>query len=143
MKLNLLSAMLLLAGTCATGGKFQTEPEAVIYTEESRGYFYRLTARSDSLLISSRGADPVSKSAEMPPGVWQVLAREALAVPPAGLSELPVTSDRSAVDAAAITHLSIRMQDTVYHSPYFDAGNPPEPLKRIVDELMRLAETVE
>ncbi|MBC2838356.1 hypothetical protein [Robiginitalea sp. SC105] len=143
MKLpGLLLLMVLASRGCVPAGGHQ-DVIRIVYSEETRGSRYEVVAQPGSLEVTKGGLDPGTQKRALAPGQWESLLQEVGAIGSVDLETLQTITSESAADRAAMARLEVGRASGNSQTGYFDAGNPPAPIRPLVSKLLELADSVE
>ena len=115
----------------------------VVYEAYTRGSNYTVEINKDLIVVHSglRGAEVSQR--KVTPAEWENLQEQVSEIALEDLEEMRPDSEKRFSDAAAHARVKIHAGQSVFESPEFDDGNPPQPLQSLVKAMITLAETVE
>ncbi len=74
---------------------------------------------------------------------WDNLIKNLKTISIKNIRTLEAPSKKRLFDGAAIANLSISYNDSIYKTPSFDHGNPPEEIAKLVKEILSISENIE
>lgn len=123
--------MLFVSSKC-----FQNEVLLKVeYKAETRGASKNITITKNDCTYKT-----LSKSDEFKTSVedWQTITKLVKGLNLETLKNLEAPSSKSYVDASMQASITITFEDKIIESAYFDDGNPPEELKKLVEKLLEI-----
>tara|TARA_R110002020_G_scaffold122487_6_gene277957 strand:- start:92130 stop:92561 length:432 start_codon:yes stop_codon:yes gene_type:complete len=138
----LISFFLMLPlTTCQQKQSQEPGPSSITYTALSRGSYWKITATADSVMVNKdREGDALGMRIKT--SQWQKVQSLAKEIDLGTIADLDPPSNKRAFDGAAMATLEIEKGKS-YSSPTFDHGNPPDSLRKLVDYLLTLSESIE
>ena len=107
----------------------------VEYTAQTRGVLKHILASSDSIHYQYQD---LVKNLKISAQDWNTLKEMVSGLDLKSLEQLKAPSNESSRDAALEAHVSLIFQDKTINSSVFDSGNPPEELRKLVDQLFSI-----
>lgn len=112
------------------------------YIASSRGLYKNIILNQKTVsIVNKRDAKPKIK--ECNDQDWDNILNVLKQVDVENISNLKPPSKAFQYDGAAIARLKIVYNNNTYETPSFDHGNPPEDIKRLVNEILSISENVE
>ncbi|MGY8914515.1 MAG: hypothetical protein ACKVJF_05440 [Flavobacteriales bacterium] len=143
MKLHILLFILVLPVMgCAQRTADISQLKSINYTASTRGFYLNIEINEENVLVERSRDSDTSISKQLSDEKWQHLIALISEFDVRKLDKMASPSKKSEVDAAAIVNLEIETENHLY-SCSFDHGNPPEPLKRLMEYMLTLSESVE
>ncbi|MGJ8666202.1 MAG: hypothetical protein ACSHW7_07550 [Patiriisocius sp.] len=116
-----------------------TKIEAVTYEASTRGFYKKIVATQDALIISNTRNEKDNIQNPMAASTWETINTKIREIELKKMESLQRPSTDSYFDGAASATLNIATKENDYTSTPFDAGNPPEELKQLIVYLELLA----
>lgn len=143
MKLHILLFILVLPMMgCAQRTADISQLKSINYTASTRGFYLNIEINEENITVerSREGDKSIGKS--LSDEKWQHLIALISEFDVRKLDTMVAPSKKSEVDAAAMANLEVETENHLY-SCSFDHGNPPEPLKRLMEYMLTLSESIE
>lgn len=143
MKLHVLLFILVLPMMgCAQRTADISQLKSINYTASTRGFYLNIEINEDNISVERSRDTDTSISKELSDEKWQHLVALISEFDVRKLDKMASPSKKSQVDAAALANLEVETENHLY-SCSFDHGNPPEPLKRLMEYMLTLSESIE
>lgn len=143
MKLHVLLMVLVLPIVgCSQRTADISQIKSVNYNAGTRGFYVNIEINEENIIVerSREGDNTISKP--LSDEKWQRIVTLISEFDVRKLNAMASPSNKSEVDAAAIANLEVETGNHMY-SCSFDHGNPPQPLKRLVEYMLTLSESIE
>ncbi|UKM65821.1 hypothetical protein GSB9_02392 [Flavobacteriaceae bacterium GSB9] len=142
MKLILILLSIAIASNGYSQPEIHQDSMAIEYSAQSRGTFKEIKINKKIIsVIKVRGGSPIIKPCNH--RVWETLTNLLKYIDIKTISNLKAPSKKFEFDAAAIAHLTIRINDASFKTKSFDHGNPPKEIADLVKEILSIAENIE
>tara|TARA_R110002051_G_scaffold151584_2_gene224170 strand:+ start:1594 stop:1986 length:393 start_codon:yes stop_codon:yes gene_type:complete len=127
---------------CAQRTADISQLKSINYTASTRGFYLNIEINEENITVerSREGDKSIGKS--LSDEKWQHLIALISEFDVRKLDTMVAPSKKSEVDAAAMANLEVETENHLY-SCSFDHGNPPEPLKRLMEYMLTLSESIE
>lgn len=143
MKLHVLLFILVLPMMgCAQRTADISQLKSINYTASTRGFYLNIEINEDNISVERSRDSDTSISKELSDEKWQHLVALISEFDVRKLDKMASPSKKSQVDAAALANLEVETENHLY-SCSFDHGNPPEALKRLMEYMLTLSESIE
>lgn len=143
MKLHVLLIILVLPMMgCAQRTADISQLKSINYTASTRGFYLNIEINEDNISVERSRDSDTSISKELSDEKWQHLVALISEFDVRKLDKMASPSKKSQVDAAALANLEVETENHLY-SCSFDHGNPPEALKRLMEYMLTLSESIE
>lgn len=116
--------------------------KSINYTASTRGFYLNIEIIEDNITVERSRDSDASISKELSDEKWEHLIALMSEFDVRKLDKMASPSKKSQVDAAVLANLEVETENHLY-SCYFDHGNPPEPLKRLMEYMLTLSESIE
>ncbi len=138
--LFLLLSLILTNKSCSQN---VTDSSAVVfeYGTVSRGFSTVTRINSKQILVKKNGNLLYTKHCKK--NDWNKLIHMLKTISVKHIDTLKAPSKKRFFDGAAIANLSITYNDSVYKTPSFDHGNPPQEIAKLVKEILSISENIE
>ncbi len=112
------------------------------YSSISMGGYMQIIINKETVSkIVKRGSKPIVKVCK--DGDWDNIIKALKPIDIDTISLLEAPSKAFQFDGAAMAHLKISYKDSIYETPPFDHGNPPEEIAELVKEILSISEIIE
>ncbi len=143
MKISFFTFIMILFATNDCSNQQVQTVNSITYETFTRGSSTVYSISPNTIHVKSTGLNARENSESITADDWKTLMERLAQVNVANINQLQAPSDSRASDAALHAILSIRKNDTIYKTNSFDHGNAPDPIKPLVEAILRLAENVE
>ncbi|MFT6837785.1 MAG: hypothetical protein ACJAUO_001821 [Sediminicola sp.] len=116
--------------------------KSITYTASTRGFYLHIEVNEENILIEKSREDISAVSKPMSNEKWQHIISLMSEFDVHKLDSMASPSHKSEVDAAAIANLEVETGNHLYSS-IFDHGNPPQPIKQLVEYMLTFSESSE
>lgn len=138
----LLFVFMLPMKGCAQRTADVSQLKSITYTASTRGFYLNIEINEENILVERSREGDKSIGSPFSDEKWQHLISLISEFDIKKLDKMASPSQKSQVDAAAMAILEVETENHLYSSS-FDHGNPPQPLKRLMDYMLTLSESIE
>lgn len=143
MKVYIILLILVLPTMgCAQRTADISQLKSINYNASTRGFYLNIEINEENIIVERNRDSDTSISKQLSDEKWQQLVTLISEFDVRKLDKMASPSKKSEVDAAAIANLEVETENHLY-SCSFDHGNPPEPLKRLMEYMLTLSESIE
>ena len=115
----------------------------ITYLAVSRGLYLRITIANDSISFTNNSQVKSEVVYGIPQREKETLYSLINDINIKSLPHLQVPSTRHQIDGVAIATLGVTTANKAYKTSAFDHGNPPEPIKSIVEKMLSIKSMIE
>lgn len=121
---------------------FDNEKMTISYEASTRGFYEKTWITKDSVYFSyDRSLKKVTVS-KCEGSDWDYLVSLVKEINVEKLSELEAPSKKYQVDGAAMSTLTINLNNESYQTKIFDRGNPPKVISELVNKVLSIKEVM-
>jgi thioredoxin-related protein len=139
-KSALLLLVLMFATSCKSTLNKENKNIVLEYEVSTRGSFKKVIVKEDATITFFDREGKNLSTQKMDKDVWNNLLEMVKAVDLKSIKDLEAPSNNRASDRVASGKLTVINQESTYVSNFFDHGNPPAAIRKIVKQMIEMAE---
>lgn len=135
---------LFLSKGCSRQSEQDLKNTVVEYSVRTRGFSQLVVIQKQEIKVNTnrRGVESMI-SENISNADWAILIIEFQKIKMADIESFKAPSNKRSTDAAAIGQLTIKHLESTYSSQSFDDGNPPKALKKLLEKIAEITNTIE
>ncbi|MEB8346365.1 hypothetical protein OO010_09925 [Flavobacteriaceae bacterium KMM 6898] len=127
---------------CAQRTADVSQIKSIAYTASTRGFYLNIEINEENIYVERSREGDKAIGRPFSDEEWKHLITLISEFDIRKLDKMASPSQKSQVDAAAIANLEVETENHLY-SCSFDHSTPPQPLKRLMEYMLTLSESVE
>uniref|UniRef100_UPI00404B337C hypothetical protein n=2 Tax=Flavobacterium sp. TaxID=239 RepID=UPI00404B337C len=139
-KSALLLLVLMFATSCKSTLNKENKNIVLEYEVSTRGSFKKVIVKEDATITFFDREGKNLSTQKMDKDVWNNLLEMVKAVDLKSIKDLEAPSNNRASDRVASGKLTVINQESTFVSNFFDHGNPPAAIQKIVKQMIEMAE---
>jgi hypothetical protein len=139
-KTALLLLVLVFASSCKSALNKENKNIVMEYEVSTRGSFKKVIVKEDATITFFDREGKNLSTQKMDKDVWNNLLDMLNAVDLKSIKDLDAPSNNRATDRVPSGKLTVINQQNTYVSNFFDHGNPPAAIQKIVKQMIEIAE---
>lgn len=139
-KSALLLLVLMFASSCKSTLNKENKNIVLEYEVSTRGNFKKVIVKEDTTITFFDREGKNISTQKMDKDVWNNLLDMVKAVDLKSIKDLEAPSNKRASDRVASGKLTVINQESTFVSNFFDHGNPPAAIQKIVKQMIEMAE---
>lgn len=131
--------MLFMAKGCSSSDlKKESKNITIEYSANTRGNYLKRILNHETF-SATKTRDGLMKSKPAPTEEWNQVITLLSKIDLKKLNDFKAPSEKRFYDGAMMANLKIIYNDSIYESTTFDHGNPPEEIKDLVFEILKVS----